>query len=145
MPVDVIGWIARNPQLVLTGVLALVLVAWAYEAYDEAEDALEAGKGFGGRVKQGTGGLLNIALVGLVTIIGWAATTFETAGEAVVFILELVPMAPVLAASVFSISLGALGLSDVIVLRTWHFVLVSLIALGLGLAYRTEFRVGARR
>lgn len=134
-----VTWVTNHVGLTLTAVLALFLTGWAYEAYDEAEDRLEAAQGFAGRARDGTGGVLNVVLVSLVAVTGWAATTFQTAGEAIAFVLSLAPEAPVLAASVFTVGLGAIGLSDLIVLRAWHFLALSTVAILLGLAYRTDF------
>ena len=139
MAVNPVQWALAHPALVLTGALALIALAWAYEAYDEAEDRGEAFQGFAGRAKSGTGGALNLVLVSVVSFVGWAATTFATAGEAVQFVLGLVPHFPVLSASVVTIGLGALGLSDVIVLRAAHFVGLSVLALLVAVAYRTDF------
>lgn len=139
MPVNPVTWLQNHATIAVTVALALVLLTWAYEAVDEAEDYWEATGGFKDRAKSGTGGAANVVLVSLVMLVGWAATTFQTAGEAIAFMLSIAPEAPVLVASVFTISLGAIGLSDLIVLRTWHFVGISAVAVLLGLAYRTDF------
>ena len=147
MPVDpivwagqAIGWALSNLAVTLTGVLAIILLAWAAEAYDEAEDRGEALGEFSDRAKSGTGGALNVVLVSLVAVVGWAATTFQTAGEAGVFLLSMAPDMPILAASIVTVGLGALGLSDLIVLRAWHFLAFAVVALGLAAAYRADFR-----
>ena len=139
MAVNPVQWALSHPAIVLTGALALIGLAWAYEAYDEAEDRGEALEGFGMRAKSGTGGALNVVLAAVVSVVGWAATTFSTAGEAIQFVLGLAPHFPVLSASVVTIGLGALGLSDVIVLRASHFVGLSVLALLVAVAYRTNF------
>ncbi|WP_256288791.1 hypothetical protein [Halobellus inordinatus] len=143
MPIDVIGWVSSHVGLVLTVVLAIALLTWAYEAAEEADDAMEAARGFGSNAKRGTGGVLNVLLAGLVTVTGWAATTFSTAGEAGQFLLSLVPFVPVLTASALTISLGAIGLADVIVIEWWHFVLVSTAIVLLGYAYRADLSMEA--
>jgi hypothetical protein len=139
MPANVAGWIGSNISLVIAGALALVAIAWAYESYEEAEDRREAVGGFAGRAKEGTGGALNVVLVTVVSLVGWAATTFQTAGEAVTFLITLAPEMPVLTASVFTISLGAIGLSDLIVLEVGHFILLSAGIVMLAVAYRADF------
>ncbi|MGB9953541.1 hypothetical protein ACOZ4F_14225 [Haloarcula marismortui] len=139
LQVDIVAWARSHVALVLTGVVALVALAWAYQAYEEAEDSREAVSGFAGRAKDGTGGALNVVLVSLVSVVGWAATTFQTAGEAISFVISLAPEVPVLAASVITVGLGAVGLSDLIVLRTYHFVGISMAILTLAVAYRTDF------
>lgn len=139
MPVNPAVWIQNNLTLAVTGLLALFLLAWAYEAYEEAEDRREALEGFGGRAKEGTGSVLNVVLVSIVTVVGWAGTTFETAGEAVAFLLGVAPELPVMSASVLTIGLGAIGLSDMIVLRAWHFVAISMMLLILAVAFKTDF------
>jgi hypothetical protein len=138
MAVDVIGWITSHVGLVLTGVIGLILVTWAYEAADEADDAVEAAQEFGSRTKDGVGSGTNVALAGLVTGVGWAATTFSTAGEALQFVVSLAPSVPVLTASAFTISLGAIGLADLIVIKWWHFALLSTTIVALGYAYRAD-------
>ncbi|WP_245154569.1 hypothetical protein [Halorussus marinus] len=139
MAVNPITWVMANPALVLTGVLALVAIVWAYEAYDEADDGREALEGFGSRAKSGTGGALNVVLVTLVTFTGWAATTFSTATEAIQFVLGLAPNFPILTASIVNISLGVIGLSDVIVLRPVHFLGLAGAALLVAIAFKTDF------
>ena len=138
MPIDVIGWISSHVGLVLAGIIGLVLVSWAYEAADEADEAIEAARGFGSRTKSGLGSGTNIVLTGLVAVVGWAATTFATAGEALQFVISLAPSVPVLTASAFTISLGAVGLADLIVIKWWHFVLLSTAVVLLALAYRVD-------
>ncbi|QLG62197.1 hypothetical protein [Halorarum salinum] len=142
MPVNPVTWATSHPALVLTGVLGLVALAWAYESYQEANDRREALAGFGGRAKRGTGGALNIVLVSVVALVGWAATTFQTAGEAIGFVLTLAPEVPVLTATAMTIGLGALGLSDLIILEWWHFVLLTTVLVVLAVAYRADFRTG---
>jgi len=139
MPVDVATWVGSNLTLVVLGLLGLVAAAWAYEAYEEAEDRREALDGFAGRAKSGTGGALNVLLVSVVAVVGWAATTFQTAAEALAFLISLGPEVPLLTASLFTISLGAIGLSDLIVLRVSHFVVISVAVVALAVAYRTDF------
>lgn len=131
-------WIGNNLGSVLLGALVLIVVAWLYEAVDEAEDSFEAAQGFAGRAKSGTG-VLNVALVSLVALVGWAGTTFQTVGEATAFLLTLAPNFPMLSASIATISLGALGLTDLIILKAWHFIGISLTIVLLALAYRTNF------
>lgn len=139
MPVNPVTWATSNVPLVITALLALVALAWAYEAYDEADDGKEALQGFGSRAKSGTGGALNLVLVGVVTVVGWMSTTFMTVGEAGAYLLSLVPDFPMLTASALTISLGAIGLSDLIVLQWSHFVLVATAVVLIALAYRTDF------
>ena len=136
MPLNPVALVQDNLTLAILGVLGLVLAAWAYEAVDEAEDHWEAAGGFKNRAASGTGGALNVVLVSIVALVGWGATTFSTAGGAVAFLLTLAPEVPVLAASVFTVSLGAIGLTDLIVLRAWHFVTISAVVLLLAYAYR---------
>ena len=143
MPIDVIGWISSHVGLVLAGIIGLVMVSWAYEAADEADDALEAAQEFGSRTKSGLGSGTNIALTGLVAVTGWAATTFATAGEALQFVISLAPSVPVLTASGFTISLGAVGLADLIVIKWWHFVLLSAAIVVLAFAYRIDLSAEA--
>ena len=142
MPIDVIGWVSSHVGIVLTAIIGLVLVTWAYEAADEADDAIEAAQEFGSRTKSGVGSGTNVALAGLVTVVGWAATTFATAGEALQFVLSLAPSAPVLTASAVTISLGAVGIADLIVIKWWHFVLLSTTIVTLALAYRVDLSAG---
>ena len=139
MQLDVIGWITANPGLALIGVLASVVVAWAAAATLEAEDRSEAVQGFGQRAKAGTGGALNVVLATIVAMAGWASTTFSTAGEAIAFVVSLAPEAPVLTSSIITIGLGAVGLSDVIVIRWTHFVGLSLSIVILAVAFRTDW------
>ncbi|WP_238392201.1 hypothetical protein [Halorussus amylolyticus] len=139
MAVNPVNWAMSNPALVITAVLALIAIVWAYEAYEEADDKGEALQGFGARTKSGTGGALNVVLVSLVTLTGWAATTFGTAAEAGQFLIGLAPNFPVLTASLFSISLGTIGLSDVIVLRPFHFLGLALAAILVAIAFKTDF------
>jgi len=143
MAVDVIGWISSHPGLVLTGILAVILLTWAYEAADEAEDAVEAARGFGSRTASGVGSGTNILLTGLVAVVGWAATTFATAGEAAQFLVSLAPSVPVLTASALTISLGAIGIAEVIVIEWWHFVLLSTALVVLGYVYRADLSMEA--
>jgi hypothetical protein len=146
MAVDVIGWISSHVGLVLTAIIGIVLVTWAYEAADEADDAMEAAREFGGRTKSGVGSGTNVLLAGVVTVVGWAATTFATAGEAIQFLVSLAPSVPVLTASAFTISLGAIGLADLIVIKWWHFALLSGAVVLLGFAYRADLSMeGAGR
>jgi len=142
MPIDVIGWASSHVGLVLAAIIGLVMVSWAYEAADEADDAMEAAQEFGSRTKSGLGSGTNIALTGLVAVTGWAATTFATAGEALQFVISLAPSVPVLTASAFTISLGAIGLADLIVIKWWHFVLLSTTIVTLALAYRVDLSAG---
>lgn len=136
MPLELLA--GSQITLVLIGLLGLVLVTWALQAAEEAEDGQEALESFTGRAKEGTGGALNVALVVALTLIGWAATTFQTAGEAIVFLLSLAPDFPILSASVATIGLGAVGLSDVIVLEAVHFVVLSAVIVGLAVAYQAD-------
>ncbi|WP_311170647.1 hypothetical protein [Halobellus ordinarius] len=138
MPIDVIGWASSHVGLVLTAIIGLVLVTWAYEAADEADDAIEAAQEFGSRTKSGLGSGTNVVLTGLVVMVGWAATTFATAGEALQFVVSLAPSAPVLTASAFTISLGAIGIADLIVIKWWHFALLSTAIVVLAFAYRVD-------
>ncbi|QHS17783.1 hypothetical protein GWK26_11855 [haloarchaeon 3A1-DGR] len=139
-----VGWVRSNLGLVLFGVIAVVAIAWAYDAYDEADDRREALSGFAGRARSGTGGVLNIVLVSLVAVVGWAATVFETSAEAFAFLVSLVPQLPSLTASLFTIGLGALGLSGAITLRPVHFVAIALAAVGLAEAYRRDLKEARR-
>lgn len=138
MPADVLGWLTRHPALVLTGVLALIALAWAYDAYEDADDGREAVAGFAGNAKQGTGGALNVVLVSVVAFVGWAATWFATAGEFVSFLLGFAPEYPVLTASLVSISLGSMGLRGAIELQAVHFLGFSALALVIALAFRMD-------
>ncbi|WP_435145924.1 hypothetical protein [Halobaculum sp. P14] len=139
MPVDVVGWVTSHVTLVVTALLAVVVLYWLAEAVDEAEDHLEAASGFAGRAKQGTGGTLNVLLVAFVSVVGWAATTFSTAAEFWTMLVDVAPQMPVLTASVITIGLGAVGLSDVIVLEPLHFIGISAVLVALGLLYRRGF------
>lgn len=139
MPVNPVNWITSNPAIVLTGVIGLVAIAWAYDALEDAEDRREALGGFASNAKSGTGGALNVVLVALVSVVGWAATWFSTAGEAAQFVLGVAPQFPVLSSTVFTIGLGALGLSNAIELQAVHFVGFSVLALLIALAFRTDF------
>jgi len=137
--VNPVTWAMSNVRIVLIGILSLIALAWAYEAIDEAEDRAEALEGFAGRAKSGTGGALNVVLVSVVTFVGWMSTTFTTVGEASAFLLSLAPEFPMLSATFVTISLGAIGLSDLIVLEWLHFVVLSVAIAGIALAYRTDF------
>lgn len=139
MAVNPVSWALTHPALVLSGVLALIVLAWAFDAYEDAEDKREAVQGFAGNAKESTGGALNVALVGLLSVMGWAATWFATAGEFAQFMVGLAPQFPVLTSTVFTISLGAIGLSDLIVLKAVHFVGFSGLAVLIGLAFKTDF------
>jgi len=139
-----VAWVTSNVTLVLTAIVALVALAWAYEAYEEAEDRREALSEFGGRAKSGTGGVLNVVLVALVAVVGWAATAFETAGEAVTYLLSVAPEAPMLTASLFTVGLGSIGLSSQITLRPVHFLALSIGAIVLAEAYRRDLTGGSR-
>lgn len=139
MAVNPVQWAASNLPLVLTGVLALIAVAWAYDAYEDAEDGREALEGFAGNAKDGTGSFLNVILVSLLGVMGWAATWFDTAGEALAFLIGVAPQFPVLSATMFTIGLGAVGLSDLIVLRVVHFVGFSVLAVVIALTFRVDF------
>ena len=139
MAVNPVQWAMSHPAVGLTGVIGLIALVWAYEAYDEADEKGEALKGFGSRAKSGTGGALNLVLVSLVAVVGWAATWFSTAGEFLQFMLGVAPQFPVLSATVFTISLGAIGLSDLIVLKAVHFVGFSVLAVLIALAFKTDF------
>ena len=139
MPVDPVQWATSHLWLVLTGVLALIALAWAYDAYEDAEDGREALAGFAGNAKSGTGSGLNVVLVSLMAFVGWAATWFSTAGEFVQFMAGLAPQFPVLSATVFTIGLGGIGLAGVIELQAVHFVGFSVLAVLIALAFRTDF------
>jgi len=132
------AWLGSNIQIVLLGVLGLVAVSWAHEAAEEADDALEATKAFGGRAKEGTGGALNLTLALVGSVLGWGVTTFSTAGEFVGFLAGLAPSVPVITASVFTISLGSIGLAGVVVIKWWHFALIASAAVVLSYAYRAD-------
>jgi len=139
---DVIGWATSNVSLVLTGALALIVLVWLAQALEEAEDRTEALSEFGGKAKSGTGGFANLLLVAFVAVAGWGATTFATAGEFAVFLLSMAPEFPVVAGSLVTISLGAIGLSDVIVLGALEFVGIAAVILFLAVAYRRGFGEG---
>lgn len=142
MAADVVSWATSNVGFVLTLVVGLVAAVWAAEAIDEAEDRDEALGEFGSRAKEGTGGALNVALVGFLAVAGWASTAFATAGDFGTFALSLAPDMPVVAGSLVTISLGAVGLSDVIVLQPLHFIGLGLLVLGIAVAYRRGFGGG---
>jgi hypothetical protein len=131
-------WVLENLALVLTGVLALVALAWAYDAYEDAEDRREAASGFVGNAREGVGGWLNLALVGLVGTLGGLSTAGMTAAEGVGMLVSYVPDLPVFAGGVLTIGLGALGLSGVIELPWWHFALGGLLVLLVGVAWRLQ-------
>lgn len=139
MAVNPVTWAMNNPSLVITAVLALIATVWAFESYQEADDKGEALKGFGSRAKDGTGGALNVVLVSLVAVVGWAATAFSTAGEAIQFVLGVAPHFPILSSTVLTIGLGAIGLSDLIVLKAIHFVAASVALLLIAITYKTDF------
>lgn len=139
MPAALVNWLMNNPGLVLLGILGLVLLAWLWEAVDEAEDALEAGERFGGKLRKGTGGALNVAGVSLVAIVGWAAFTFQNVAEATAAIGSMVPDAPVLAAGIFGISLGGLSLSGVLELHPYQYVGIAGVALALAVAVKKDW------
>ena len=139
MAVNPVTWATQNVTLVVTGALALILVVWAYDAYEDAEDGREAVQGFAGNAKEGTGSALNLVLVSLVGFVGWAATWFGTAGEFIQFMLGVAPQFPVLSATVFTIGLGGIGLAGVIELQAVHFVGFSVLAVMIALAFKTDF------
>jgi hypothetical protein len=139
MPVNPVQWAMQNVTLVVTGALVLILVAWAYDAYEDAEDSREALEGFAGNAKAGTGSGLNLVLVSVVSFVGWAATWFGTAGEFAQFLLGLAPQFPILSATVFTIGLGGVGLAGVVELQAVHFVGFSVLAVLIALAFRTDF------
>jgi len=139
---DVIGWATSNVSLVLTGLLALVVLVWLAQAVEEAEDRAEALTEFGGKAKSGTGGTLNLLLVAFLAVAGWGATTFATVGEFGLFLLSMAPDFPVVAGSIITISLGAIGLTDVIVLGALEFVVIAAAILFLAVAYRRGFGEG---
>jgi hypothetical protein len=131
-------WVLNNPTVTVTVLLAVVALAWAYDAYQDAEDRAEAARGFLGNARESTGGWLNVALVGLVGVVGGIGTAGMTAAEAVGWIAGVVPDFPVLAGGVLTVSLGALGLSGVIELPWWQFGLAGLFVLLLGTAWRLQ-------
>ena len=139
MAVSPVQWALSHPALVLTGVLGLVALAWAYDAMEDAEDRREALGGFAENAKTGTGGALNVVLASLVAFVGWAATWFSTAGEFVQFLIGVAPQFPLLSSTIFTIGLGGLGLSGVIELKAVYFVGFSVLAVLIALAFRTDF------
>ncbi|MFB6368621.1 MAG: hypothetical protein ABEJ00_03325 [Gemmatimonadota bacterium] len=122
----------------LVGILALFLLAWAYDALEEAEDRREAAREFAGNAARGTGGFLNVVLVGIVSAVGGAAAAGMTVADTIGFLSGFVPEVPILAASLFTISLGAVGLSGLLVIKWWHFALLGLAAVSLAAAWRSD-------
>lgn len=135
-----VEWAVANLSLVLTGLLALFLIAWAYDAWEDAEDRREAASGFAGNLKSGTGGVLNVVLVSIVGAVGALAATFSTVSEAAAWLFGLVPDVPVLAAGVFGVSLGGLSLSGLLELHPLQYVGIAGTALVLAVAYRVDWQ-----
>lgn len=122
----------------LTAALAVVVAAWVYQSVKEADGKKEAAGTIAGKAKSGTGGALNVLSVTILMVAGWAATTFQTLGEFVAFLVSVGPEFPVLSAQLFVISLGALGLSDLVVIRTGEFLLVAVIVTVAAVVYRAD-------
>jgi len=133
-----VTWALEHLSLVLTGTLALVLLAWAAESYLEADDRREALDGFGARAKRGTGGVLNVVLVSLVAIIGGAVQATGSVGELVAWTAGMIPDGPVIAASTFAIGLGGLGLSDWLSLHPLQYIGIAGIVLVVAIAWRAD-------
>lgn len=138
MPLNAVGWALSNPAIVLTGILGLVAIAWAYDAYEDAEDRAEAVSGFADNAKSGVGSWLNVALVALVGAVGGLSTAGFTAAEGVGMVISYVPDLPVFAAGVVTVGLGAIGLSGTISILWWQFALFGLFVLLLAVAWRVQ-------
>jgi len=138
MAVNPVTWALENTTLVVTGALALVLVAWAFDSYREAETKTDALKGFGERAASGTGGVVNVALVTLVALVGAAAQVAGSLGDLVAYAAGLIPHGPVIASAVGAIGLGGLALSDLLVLHPLQYVGVAGTALVIAVAWRAD-------
>lgn len=139
MPVNPVTWVTNNLTLTVTGVIALVALAWAYDAYREADDRREALSGFNARAKSATGGWLNVALVTLVAIVGGVAQSMGQLAEATGWLAGFIPQMPVLSAGMVTIGLGAIGLSGAIELHWLQFVGIAGILLVVAVAWRADF------
>ena len=138
MVVNPLAWAWANPMIVGAAVLALVLLAWAYDAYEDAEENREAVRGFLGRARSGAGTGLSLSLGGLVTAVTALTMSGMTLVEAVGEIVALAPDFPVLAGGVLTVGLGALGLSGTISVPWWQFGLFGMFVLLLGVAWRLQ-------
>jgi len=138
MPVNPVDWVVSNPGLTLGGVILLVALAWAYDAWEEADDRREALEGFGSRAKEGTGGALNVVLVGVLGVVGAAAQAAGTLGELASWILGMVPDGPVIAAGLLNIGLGGIGLSSYADLHPLQFIGIAGFILVLAVAWRAD-------
>jgi hypothetical protein len=131
-------WAFQNPGLALTGVLGLVATAWAYDAYEDAQDRSEAVSGFAANAKSGFGSWFNLLGVALVGAVGGLASAGMTGAEGFGMLLQFVPDLPVFAAGLVTIGLGAIGISGEITILWWQFALLSLFALLLAVAWRVQ-------
>jgi len=131
-------WAFNHPGLALTGVLGLVATAWAYDAYEDAEDRSEAVSGFAANAKSGFGSWLNLAGVTLVGLVGGLASAGMTGAEGIGMLLQFVPDLPVFTAGLVTIGLGAVGISGEITILWWQFALFSLFVLLLAVAWRVQ-------
>lgn len=138
MAVNPLAWAWNHPVMVGAAVLVLVLLAWAYDAYEDAEENREAVRGFFGRARSGSGTVLSVSLGGLVTVVSALTMSGMTVVEAVGEIVAFAPEFPVLAGGVLTVGLGALGLSGTISVPWWQFGLFGMFVLLLGVAWRVQ-------
>ena len=138
MAVNPVTWVTNNLTLTVTGVLALVLIAWAYDAYREADDRREALGGFNARAKRATGGWLNVALVTLVAVVGGMAQSLGQFAELFGWLAGFIPEMPVVSAGLFGIGLGGLGLSGWLELHPLQYVGFAGLVLVLAVAWRAD-------
>jgi hypothetical protein len=138
MAVNPVNWALSHLTLVVTGVLALVLIAWAYDSYREAETKRDALEGFGSRAAKGTGGVLNVVLVTLVALVGAAAQVAGSLGDLVAYVAGLIPHGPVIASAVGSIGLGGLALSEWLTLHPLQYVGITGVVLIVAVAWRAD-------
>lgn len=131
-----IGWALEHTRLVVTGILAVVVLAWAADAAQEADNRREALSGFAGNAKRSTGGWLNLAIVTFLALVGAAAEALWSLTDLVGHTAGLLPQIPVVSASLATVGLGALGISGTIEITVWQFVGVSLLVLLVAVAWR---------
>jgi hypothetical protein len=135
-PFEPIQFAMDNSGALLIGGVVLVLLALAWEAYEEAEDRAEAAGNFGRRLRSGAGTFGGAALGGLATGVGTLGTLAVTGIDLSSFLISLVPDLPVVTVNLATIGLGILWGSGVITLSAWHFLILAGVLTLIAWAYR---------
>jgi hypothetical protein len=133
-----IASLTSSPWLIVGLLAALLVLYWAYDEADDADDNAELAAGVGSRARDATVGSARATRMGVIGLAGLGATLGMEALQLAAGLNEIVGGVPVIVGHVVGGGLAWLGITGVLTPMQWGWAFVSTTIIALVLRFTTD-------